>query len=127
MNNRTITLLLLLFSPGIAKASDPTPLLFFAFTQIIGFGWPLAVPLMFLKNMQRKVKAYFVLLLIVYGVIGIISLPIDVYVNFAVWLSLPLDFMWNKFTVISKNLVALICSIVLLRLLSPKFEGVFSD
>ncbi len=127
MTTRRVIVILLLLSPEAAIASDPTPILFALVVHILSLAWPLVVPLFFLKNSEKKLKTYLLFLLIVYGVIGIISLPLDIYMNASAWLSLPLDLIRNKVLVMAKIILSISVSVIVLRMLSGKLAQVFND
>ena len=115
MKNKTILFFLSLSVPNIAYASDPTPVLYIMFGQVIVLVWPLLIPLLFLRPASNKLKIYFLFLIVTYGVIGLISLPINIYINIAAWTSASIHVSWSIVTVLIKNGLALLFSIWLLN------------
>lgn len=71
----TKVLLLIALFPANVYAQVPTGGMSLIGFQVLLYIWPLILPLFFLRAAKSKLKSYGGLLIAVYGVIGILSIP----------------------------------------------------
>ena len=104
-------LLLLMLLPNIAIASDPSGLVYVLLYQFVIFIWPIILPFFFLGSAIEKFKSYLVLLIAIYGVIGLVSLPLTFFLYL-----LPSDTEAMMYiTLTALQVIAFVTSVYILR------------
>lgn len=78
-------LLLLILIPNLAFTSDMSGLTYVLGLQVLLIFWPLIMPLFFLSHDTQKLKSYIYKVLIIYGLLGILSLPQNMYYTLGIW------------------------------------------
>jgi hypothetical protein len=82
---KSILLILLLVIPTLSFASDMSGLIYILGLQIVLMFWPLIVPLFFLKNDTQKLKSYIFKVIIIYGILGLVTMPQNMYSTLGIW------------------------------------------
>lgn len=107
--------------PSIVIASDGRPIPLFMLIQFGLFLWPWLIPLLFQQKIHSKWRAYGLMVLWVYGVIGLCHLPLSLYYQLAPWLGLKLMTYSFLLTFLAHGL-ALVLSLILLSKYSAKLH-----
>ena len=82
---KSILLMLLLVIPKVSFASDMSGLFYILGLQVVLMFWPLIIPLFFLKNDTHKVKSYIYKVVIIYGILGLVTMPQNMYFTLGIW------------------------------------------
>jgi hypothetical protein len=122
---KTLFCYFLLLLPPLVFASGGGEVLFVLWAiQILVFCWPIVLPLFFLQ--KNKIKSYFLFVLVMYGIIGLLNAPLSFYVQIAVYFDLPVDIYSFELS-IATNVVSLIISILFLRKYTERLSNIFDD
>lgn len=108
--------LILSIIPGVALASGGYEALFAVMgLQLLLFVWPLVLPLFFLSSAEKKRRSYLVLLICIYGIIGLLNLPVNLSYQLAPWFSLESVFQHNFAVAMCVQTIAFIASIIVFK------------
>ena len=107
---RYILFFVLLAHAPLVSASDPTGLLYFFLGQFVISVWPLILPLPFLKGITKKTRSYFILILVTYGVLGVLNIPWNWFVQLSPWMSANVS-QWLPIYIVVHHAVAFAVSI----------------
>lgn len=116
---RLATLWAGLAAPFVAHASDMSGFGYLLALQALIVFWPLLLPLAYLRGAVRKLRLYLLLVLVTYGVLGLLSLPMDVYFQLVPWLQLPVEPLMGAPVQFARSGVSLVVAIVVLWKLTP--------
>jgi hypothetical protein len=84
--NRLLLVALAYTYSNLACASDMGGLAYLMGFQAVVILWPVLMPLAFLGDYKAKLKSYFIILTLVYGVSGVVNLPITFFNSLSLWL-----------------------------------------
>lgn len=123
---KSTLLILLLAIPTLSFASDMSGLIYILGLQVVLMFWPLIVPLFFLKNDTRKLKSYIYKVIIIYGLLGFVTMPQNMYSTLGMWFgigdSIDYDYasaaQFRLMLVYISHLLVFIVSILLLKFYS---------
>lgn len=119
---KTIALFALLVAPSAAQASDMSSLVYLTVLQYVFFLWPFVLPLFHLADLPRKLPSYLLLVLITFGVLGVLRYPYVLLTGLGWWPAggtYPLAVAIN----IAINVVAFLICIWYL----PRFRKLLAD
>lgn len=95
-----------------ACASDMGGVIYLVGFQAICILWPIVMPVLFLGSYKAKLKTYVILLTLVYGVVGVVNLPITLFNILSYWYG---ESGSARFLIFIQQVIAFMLSIVCIK------------
>jgi len=83
--------------------------------QVVILLLPLLLPLFFLPNNSSKLKSYLILLILVYGIVGLSGLPLNIYANIGIWFGVDDNLMLKGISMVAQQVLGFTLSIIALN------------
>jgi hypothetical protein len=95
---------MLLAHTSLANASDMNGAYYLILIPILLNIWPLILPLAFLRKIARKVRAYCIMVLATYGVVGVVGIPWSWFTQIASLRSMPISHWLSTYVVLHSTI-----------------------